>query len=149
VWKRWQNSCPHKKQWPLPPAGWGPYAVGEWPQPGWCLTPYTKRKEMPPCTLGSSHRTLKDPEEAEWRPPCEQKRRKADLVEGTGNFRCCFWKHLQGQIHLPRARSLTHTYTLSLSLFSSSQRDSSPEEEDPEHRTKRIQSLVVASDHLS
>jgi hypothetical protein len=50
----------------------------------------------------------------------------ADLVEGTGNFRCCFWKDVQGQNHLSGARSLalylSFSHTHSLSLFSSSER---------------------------
>ncbi len=138
MWKRWQNSSPEKKTLaPPPPPGLGTVCGGGMAST-W-LVPYAvHQKEMPPCTLGSSHRTLKDPEEAESGPPCEQKGRTANLVEGTGNFRCCFWKDLRGQNHLSRARSLTHTHTLSLSLFSSSQGDSSPEEEDPEHRTKRV-----------
>ncbi len=110
MWERWQNSYPQKKKnnGPCPP---GCGLASTW------LVPYAlHQKEMPPCTLGSSHRTLKDPEEAEWGPLCEQKGRTANLVEGTGNFRCCFWKDLQGQNHLSSARSLTHTHTHSLSL---------------------------------
>jgi hypothetical protein len=110
------------------------------------LVPYAvHQKEMPPCTLGSSHRTLKDPEEAEWGPLCEQKGQTADLVEGTGNFRCCFWKDLQGQNHVSCARSLTHTHTHthSLSPFFLPDREIF-------HRRKRIRSTEQnASNRLS